>query len=153
MIGRLARVLVGGAIVTCIVTQLAAAQRADARTSEPANRRGGASRIAQLASRIPDSLLALMSLDEKLGQLTDVPAGYGQTGPTVDAGGERDVRAGKVGAFLSLYGADVTRKMQRIAVEESRLHIPLVFGHETSDTEARGDDRAGNRHVAAHVGQ
>ena len=130
MIGRLARVLVGGAIVTCIVTQLAAAQRADARTSEPANRRGGASRIAQRASRIPDSLLALMSLDEKLGQLTDVPAGYGQTGPTVDAGGERDVRAGKVGAFLSLYGADVTRKMQRIAVEESRLHIPLVFGYD-----------------------
>jgi beta-glucosidase len=71
-----------------------------------------------------------MTLDEKLGQLTDVPAGYGQTGPTVDAGGERDVRAGKIGAFLSLYGADVTRKMQRIAVEESRLHIPLVFGYD-----------------------
>src|SRR5215212_2634820 len=52
------------------------------------------------ASRIADSVLALMTLDEKLGQLTDAPAGYGQTGPMVDAGGERDVRAGRVGNFL-----------------------------------------------------
>ena len=81
-------------------------------------------------ARIADSLLALMTLDEKLGQLTQSPAGYGQTGPTVDAAGEADVRAGRVGSFLSLYGADVTRKMQRIAVEESRLHIPLVFGYD-----------------------
>ena len=39
-------------------------------------------------ARIADSLLARMTLDEKLGQLTQAPAGYGQTGPTVDAGGE-----------------------------------------------------------------
>jgi beta-glucosidase len=81
-------------------------------------------------ARIADSLLALMTLDEKLGQLTQSPAGYGQTGPTVDAAGEADVRAGRVGSYLSLYGADVTRKMQRVAVEQSRLHIPLVFGYD-----------------------
>ncbi|MDB4884008.1 MAG: beta-glucosidase [Gemmatimonadetes bacterium] len=81
-------------------------------------------------ARIADSLLALMTLDEKLGQLTQTPAGYGQTGPTVDAGGERDVRAGRIGSFLSLYGADVTRRMQRVAVEETRLHIPLLFGYD-----------------------
>jgi len=86
--------------------------------------------VSRRAARIADSLLALMTLEEKLGQITQAPAGYGQTGPTVDAGGERDVRAGRVGSFLSLYGADVTRKMQRIAVEESRLHIPLVFGYD-----------------------
>ena len=82
------------------------------------------------AGRIADSVLALMTLEEKLGQITQAPAGYGQTGPTVDAGGEQAVREGKIGSFLSLYGADVTRKMQRIAVEESRLHIPLVFGYD-----------------------
>jgi beta-glucosidase len=71
-----------------------------------------------------------MTLEEKLGQITQAPAGYGQTGPTVDAGGEQAVREGKIGSFLSLYGAEVTRKMQRIAVEESRLHIPLVFGYD-----------------------
>jgi beta-glucosidase len=81
-------------------------------------------------ARIADSLLARMTLDEKLGQLTQAPAGYGQTGPTVDAGGEQQVRDGKLGSFLSLYGADVTRRMQRIAVEESRLHIPLLFGYD-----------------------
>src|SRR5439155_14130786 len=82
------------------------------------------------ASRIADSLLALMTLEEKLGQITQTPAGWGQTGPTVDAGGEQAVREGKLGSFLSLYGADVTRKMQRIAVEQSRLHIPLIFGYD-----------------------
>ncbi|MEO6525557.1 MAG: glycoside hydrolase family 3 N-terminal domain-containing protein [Gemmatimonadaceae bacterium] len=80
--------------------------------------------------RTADSVLALMTLEEKLGQITQAPAGYGQTGPMVDAGGERDVRAGRIGSFLSLYGADVTRRMQRIAVEESRLHIPLLFGYD-----------------------
>ncbi|HEX7018797.1 MAG TPA: glycoside hydrolase family 3 N-terminal domain-containing protein [Gemmatimonadaceae bacterium] len=82
------------------------------------------------AQRIADSLLALMTLDEKLGQLTQSPAGYGQTGPTVSASGEQEVREGKVGSFLSLYGAEVTRNMQRIAVEHSRLHIPLLFGYD-----------------------
>ena len=81
-------------------------------------------------ARIADSLLALMTLEEKLGQLTQSPAGYGQTGPTVDAAGERDVREGRVGSFLSLYGAEVTKKMQRVAVEQSRLHIPLLFGYD-----------------------
>ena len=86
--------------------------------------------LERRAARIADSLLARMTLDEKLGQLTQSPAGYGQTGPTVDAAGEKDVREGRVGAFLSLYGADAVRKMQRIAVEESRLKIPLLFGYD-----------------------
>ena len=82
------------------------------------------------ASRIADSVLALMTLEEKLGQLTQAPAGWGQTGPSVDAGGEQQVREGKLGSFLSLWGADVTRRMQRIAVTESRLKIPLIFGYD-----------------------
>ena len=82
------------------------------------------------ASRIADSVLALMTLEEKLGQLTQAPAGWGQTGPSVDAGGEQQVREGKLGSFLSLWGADVTRRMQRIAVTESRLRIPLIFGYD-----------------------
>ena len=69
-----------------------------------------------------------MTLEEKLGQITQAPAGWGQTGPTVDAGGEQQVRDGKLGSFLSLWGAETTRRMQRIAVEQSRLKIPLIFG-------------------------
>lgn len=82
------------------------------------------------AARIADSVLALMTLDEKLGQLTQSPAGWGQTGPTVAAGAEQEVREGRIGSFLSLFGADVTRRMQRIAVEQTRLHIPLLFGYD-----------------------
>jgi beta-glucosidase len=82
------------------------------------------------ATRIADSVLRLMTLEEKLGQVTQAPAGYGQTGPTVDAGGEQQVREGKLGSFLSLWGAETTRRMQRIAVQESRLKIPLIFGYD-----------------------
>ncbi|MDB4893248.1 MAG: hypothetical protein JWL61_5103, partial [Gemmatimonadetes bacterium] len=42
--------------------------------------------ISRRANRIADSVLALMTIDEKLGQLTQLPAGSDQTGPTVDAG-------------------------------------------------------------------
>jgi beta-glucosidase len=86
--------------------------------------------ISRRAIRIADSLLALMTLEEKLGQLTQAPAGSGQTGPIVDPGGEQLVRDGKLGSFLNLYGADETRRMQRIAVEQTRLHIPLLFGYD-----------------------
>ena len=86
--------------------------------------------ITRRAVRIADSLLALMTLDEKLGQITQTPAGSDQTGPAVDAGGQQQVRDGKLGSFLNLYGADVTRRMQRVAVEQSRLHIPLLFGYD-----------------------
>ena len=82
------------------------------------------------ASRIADSLLALMTLEEKLGQLTQTPVGSDQTGPSVDPAGERQIREGKLGSFLGLYGADATRRAQRIAVVESRLHIPLIFGYD-----------------------
>src|SRR3954462_3080205 len=81
-------------------------------------------------TRFVDSILARMTLAEKLGQLNQ-PSGAGiATGP---GGGERatrmaDLRRGGIGSFLNVVGADTTRALQRIAVEETRLHIPLVFG-------------------------
>lgn len=69
---------------------------------------------------VVDSLVALMTLEEKLGQLSQ------STGGEVEA----DVRAGRIGSFLSVYGAERTRALQRIAVEESRLGIPLLFAHD-----------------------
>src|SRR6266571_1968333 len=106
--------------MTGLVAAHAAAQRSPAATAVTPRR----------ATHIADSLLALMTLDEKLGQLTQAPAGFVQTGPAVDAGGERLLREGKLGSLLNLYGADVTRRTQRIAVEESRLHIPLLLGYD-----------------------
>jgi beta-glucosidase len=81
-------------------------------------------------ARLVDSLLARMTLAEKLGQLTMAPGGFEMTGPTVPAGGEADVRAGRIGSTLSFWGAQRTRALQRIAVEESRLKIPLLFSHD-----------------------
>ncbi|HKJ91934.1 MAG TPA: glycoside hydrolase family 3 N-terminal domain-containing protein, partial [Longimicrobiales bacterium] len=77
-----------------------------------------------------DSLLSRMTLDEKLGQLNQLPGQWGNTGPVVSKGGEAEVRAGHVGSFLGVYGAGYTRRMQRVAVEQSRLHIPLLFAHD-----------------------
>ena len=71
-----------------------------------------------------------MTLDEKLGQLTMAPAEWNQTGPAAAAGGEDQVRKGQIGSFLSFWGAAATRRMQGIAVEESRLRIPLLFSHD-----------------------
>src|SRR4029079_17619671 len=76
------------------------------------------------ADRIADSVLKLMTLDEKIGQLTQAPGQLNQTGPTAPAGGEQGIREGKIGSFLSLWGAATTRKLQQIAVQESRLHVP-----------------------------
>ncbi|HEU5209856.1 MAG TPA: glycoside hydrolase family 3 N-terminal domain-containing protein [Longimicrobiales bacterium] len=77
-----------------------------------------------------DSILALMTLEEKLGQLNQ-PGGPGaDTGPAQRAGSEADVRGGHVGSFLGVHGAANTRSLQRIAVEETRLGIPLLFAHD-----------------------
>lgn len=77
-----------------------------------------------------DSLLAEMTVEEKLGQLAQYTGQWAETGPTMPQGGEEEVRAGRVGSFLNIFGADVTRETQRIAVESSRLGIPLLFGHD-----------------------
>jgi beta-glucosidase len=71
-----------------------------------------------------------MTLEEKLGQLSMAPAQWNQTGPAAPGGGEAVVRGGNIGSFLSFWGAAATRKMQRVAVEESRLHIPLLFAQD-----------------------
>ncbi len=78
-------------------------------------------------SRI-DSLIGAMSLAEKLGQLTMSAAGYAVTGPIIAGDSTESIREGTVGSLLNLVGADHVREMQRLAVEESRLRIPLLFG-------------------------
>ncbi|MFD0689177.1 glycoside hydrolase family 3 N-terminal domain-containing protein [Actinomadura fibrosa] len=70
-----------------------------------------------------------MSLAEKLGQLQQF-AWTGDTGPGQGQAAQvRDMaRAGRLGSVLNVYGAALTNELQRVAVEESRLGIPLVFG-------------------------
>ena len=77
-----------------------------------------------------ENLLKQMTLDEKLGQLAQFSAGFA-TGPGAASSNERweDLAAkGKVGSYLNVVGAEATNHYQHLAVEKSRLHIPLLFG-------------------------
>ena len=77
-----------------------------------------------------DSLLDQMTLEEKVGQLTLFTSDIDVTGPTMRENYQEDIRTGKVGAIFNAYGANYTRELQRIAIEESRLGIPLLFGYD-----------------------
>jgi beta-glucosidase len=78
-----------------------------------------------------DSVLALMTLEEKIGQLNQYSGDGEQTGPvTLRPDLLQSIRDGKVGSMLNIIGAGYTRKIQKIAVEESRLKIPLIFGYD-----------------------
>jgi beta-glucosidase len=73
-------------------------------------------------------LLAAMTLDEKIGQLTMATADRAVTGPVLSGDSEEGIRAGRVGAMLNVWGAEPVRAIQRIAVEGSRLGVPLLLG-------------------------
>ncbi len=75
-----------------------------------------------------DDLLGRMTLAEKLGQLTMTAAGHAVTGPTIAGDSTQAIRDGTIGNLLNLVGADQVREMQRLAVNESRLKIPLLIG-------------------------
>jgi len=68
-----------------------------------------------------------MTLEEKVGQLVQTPGMGTQKGPRAPTGGEALIRAGRVGSFLGIFGAEYTHELERIATQESRLKIPLLF--------------------------
>ncbi|HWA87873.1 MAG TPA: glycoside hydrolase family 3 N-terminal domain-containing protein [Opitutus sp.] len=74
------------------------------------------------------SLLAQMSQDEKIGQLIQYSQPGAETGPALRSNIGAEVRAGRCGSMLNVVGADNTRAMQELAVNNTRLHIPLLFG-------------------------
>lgn len=75
-----------------------------------------------------DSVMRLMTLEEKIGQMNQYSANFHLTGP---ANGDttiiQQIREGKVGSMLNVIGAAETRAVQKAAMQ-SRLHIPLIFG-------------------------
>jgi beta-glucosidase len=78
-------------------------------------------------SRI-EQLIDAMTLEEKLGQLTMTACSYAVTGPVIAGDSTDAIRAGAIGNLLNLVGAQGVHQMQRLAVEESRLGIPLLIG-------------------------
>jgi beta-glucosidase len=78
-------------------------------------------------SRI-ETLIGGMTLAEKLGQLTMTASSYVVTGPIIAGDSTAAIKAGTIGNLLNMVGAAHVREMQRLAVEESRLGIPLLIG-------------------------
>jgi beta-glucosidase len=75
-----------------------------------------------------EQLLKQMTLDEKVGQLNQYSAGA-PTGPGTGRSGYPEMIAkGQVGSLFNLIGAKDANAMQHVAIEKSRLHIPLIFG-------------------------
>lgn len=77
-----------------------------------------------------DSVLKLMTLDEKIGQMVLYTSDWDVTGPTLKSGYMDDIRKGHCGNIFNAHTAAYVRKLQKIAVEESRLGIPLLFGYD-----------------------
>ena len=81
-----------------------------------------------------DALLSQMTLEEKVGQLNQYSSPFDVTGPAPSAGAQKlayeQIRKGLVGSMLNVTGAEATRKAQQLAVENSRLKIPMIFGYD-----------------------
>lgn len=76
-----------------------------------------------------DSLLKLMTLEEKIGQMNQCNANGDPTGPVIsDTSTIDDIKNGRVGSLLNCQGISSARKYQKLAVDNSRLHIPMIFG-------------------------
>jgi beta-glucosidase len=95
-------------------------------TEEPSN--------AQLADKAlnarVEKLLGAMSLEQKIGQLTQYTAGV-MTGPEGDRRDyDKMIGSGQIGSLFNVIGAGNTNYYQHLAVEKSPLHIPLLFGYD-----------------------
>lgn len=79
-----------------------------------------------------ESLLQQMTLDEKIGQMTQYSGFWNATGPSPKEGDAakkyENLKSGLVGSMLNVRGVEQVREIQKVAVEKSRLGIPLIFG-------------------------
>lgn len=75
-----------------------------------------------------DDLMLRMTLDEKIGQLNLPSSGDFVTGQATNSDIGKKVEEGKVGGLFNIKGVEKIRDIQRVAVEKSRLKIPMIFG-------------------------
>lgn len=77
-----------------------------------------------------DELMSQMTLEEKIGQMNLLSIGFDVTGPVVSQGVDEKIKKGLVGGVFNTYTPSAVRKLQEIAVNQSRLKIPLLFGYD-----------------------
>ena len=79
-----------------------------------------------------EDLLKKMTLDEKIGQMNQYNGFYDATGPSPKSGDAsvkyKHLKSGLVGSMLNVRGVAQVKAIQKIAVEQTRLGIPLIFG-------------------------
>ena len=100
---------------------------------QPAGEQKTANSGDEIEKRV-EELLAKMTLDEKIGQMNQYTSRWEMTGP---APANADsmfiynmIKEGKLGSMLNVTGVAATRKVQKLAVDSSRLGIPLILGYD-----------------------
>ncbi len=83
---------------------------------------------AQKMNLFVSSLMKKMTIDEKLGQLNLPSSGDFTTGTASSTGIAQKIQAGSVGGLFNIKSVAKIREVQKLAVEKSRLKIPLIFG-------------------------
>ena len=116
------RFLLTPLLVAALATP-AAAQRPPARATLPAA-------STSPMRRSVDALMQRMTQKEKIGQLNLLAVGFDVTGPVVSKNVEANIRKGLVGGVLNTYTPAAVRKLQDMAVRDTRLHIPLLLGYD-----------------------
>ena len=77
-----------------------------------------------------DSIMSLMTLNEKIGQTIMYSGDWNNTGPYVTSDNMKFIKEGNLGSMLNVYTSKGTKELQKIAVEQTRLGIPLLFGYD-----------------------
>ncbi len=91
---------------------------------------GGADTNEREIAEKVNSLLSKMTVEEKVGQLVLLTSDWDVTGPTMKADYLDDIRSGRCGNVFNAHTAEYVRSIQEIAVNETRLGIPVLFGYD-----------------------
>lgn len=85
---------------------------------------------SQTMNAFVSDLMSKMTLEEKLGQMNLLSIGFDVTGPVVSQDVDAKIKKGLVGGVFNMFTPSAVRKLQQMAVNESRLKIPLLFGYD-----------------------
>ena len=116
-------------LIAVCFTGLISSQNLSINNAEPSS--SSITSVIDIEQRV-DALLKQMTLEEKIGQMNQYSGFWDLTGPAPSSGDAakkyEHLRKGCVGSMLNLRGVENVRKIQKIAVEETRLGIPLIIG-------------------------
>src|SRR5580698_4320519 len=119
------RLLTISLLLLAASTEWVSAQTTTGKASQPSSQ---ASSAKSKMETFVSTLMAKMTLDEKLGQLNLPGAGDITTGQAGNSDIAKKIAAGEVGGLFNIKSVAKIREVQKIAVEQSRLKIPLIFG-------------------------